>query len=65
MTSGPNPQTSSTDSPTSFFSAQTHKELRDEDSQAWTAIVGLLLGIISMGVVLAIVCVLLTTRYMT
>jgi hypothetical protein len=47
------------------FNAEARKELRDEDSQAWTAIVALLLGIISTGVLLAIVCVFLTTRYMT
>ena len=49
----------------SAFSAEARKELSDEDFQAWTAIVALLLGIISIGVVLAIMCVLLTLRYMT
>jgi hypothetical protein len=39
--------------------------LGDEDSQAWNAIVSLLLGIICTGVLLAVMCVLLTTRYMT
>ena len=43
------------------FSPETQKELREEDAQAWTAIVALLLGIISTGVVLAIICVLLTS----
>lgn len=49
----------------SSFSAETRKELKEEDSQAWTAIVALLLGIISTGVLLAVMCVLLTTKYMT
>lgn len=43
------------------FSEETRKELHDEDSQAWTAVVTLLLGIIATGVLLAIVCVLLTS----
>ena len=47
------------------FSAETRKELKEEDSQAWTAIVALLLGIISTGVLLAVMCVLLTTKFMT
>ena len=44
------------------FSAETRKELSEEDTQAWTAIVSLLLGIICTGVLLAIVCVFLTSR---
>ena len=47
------------------FSPETRKELGEEDSQAWNAIVSLLLGIICTGVLLAVMCVLLTTRYMT
>jgi len=43
------------------FTPETQKELREEDSQAWTAIVALLLGIISTGVLLAIICVLMTS----
>jgi hypothetical protein len=50
---------------TTSFSAETQKELKDEDSQAWRQIVALLIGIVSGGVVLAIMCVYLTTRYMT
>jgi hypothetical protein len=50
---------------TTAFNAEARRELIEEDGQAWTAIVGLLLGIISIGVVLAITCVTLTTRYMT
>jgi len=46
---------------TTAFSAETRKELRQEDTQAWTAIVTLLLGIISMGVVLAVICVVLSS----
>ena len=65
MTSAPDPHAPAANSYTTAFSAEARKELIDEDSQAWTAIVGLLLGIISIGVVLAIVCVTLTTRYMT
>ena len=44
------------------FNAETRKELSEEDTQAWTAIVTLLLGIISTGVLLAIICVFLTSR---
>ena len=65
MTSAPDPHAPTTNLYTSSFSAETRKELSAEDSQAWTAIVTLLLGIISTGVVLAVLCVLLTTRYMT
>jgi hypothetical protein len=43
------------------FSPEMQKELHEEDSQAWTAIVALLLGIISTGVLLAVVCVLMTS----
>lgn len=46
----------------SSFSAETRKELKAEDSQAWTAIVTLLLGIISTGVLLAVICVFMTSR---
>ena len=47
------------------FSVETQKELKDEDAQAWRAIVALLIGIVSGGVMLAIMCVYLTTKYMT
>ncbi len=47
------------------FSPETRKELKEEDSQAWTAIVALLLGIISTGVLLALMCVFLTMKFMT
>ena len=65
MAAAPDPHAPPANSYTSAFNAETRKELKEEDSQAWTAIVALLLGIISTGVVLAILCVLLTTRYMT
>ncbi len=65
MTSTPDPHAPAANFYTSSFSAETRQELKEEDSQAWTAIVVLLLGIISTGVVLAVMCVLLTTRYMT
>ncbi len=39
------------------------RELRHEDSMAWHDIVKILLGIISFGVVLAIVCVYLTLTW--
>lgn len=47
------------------FSVETQKELKDEDSQAWREIVALLIGIVSGGVMLAVMCVYLTTKYMT
>lgn len=50
---------------TTSFNADARKELKEEDSQAWTAIVALLIGIISTGVLLAITCVFLTMRFMT
>ena len=53
---------SATNSYLSSFSAETRKELSEEDTQAWTAIVTLLLGIISTGVILAVICVALTSR---
>lgn len=65
MTSAPDPHAPPANLYHSSFSAETRKELSEEDSQAWTAIVALLLGIICTGVVLAVMCVLLTTRYMT
>lgn len=65
MTNIPDPHAPSVNLYNSSFSAETRKELSEEDSQAWTAIVALLLGIISTGVLLAVMCVLLTTRYMT
>jgi len=58
------PHPATTNHFTSSFNAQTQQELKAEDSEAWTAIVALLLGIISTGVLLAVLCVLLTTRYM-
>ena len=64
MTSTPDPHAAA-NLYVSTFNAETRKELGEEDSQAWTAIVALLLGIISTGVLLAVMCVLLTTRYMT
>jgi hypothetical protein len=42
------------------FPAEEARELRHEDSMAWHDIVKILLGIITMGVVLAITCVYLT-----
>ena len=65
MTSAPDPHAPPANLYHSSFSAETRKELGEEDSQAWNAIVSLLLGIICTGVVLAVMCVLLTTRYMT
>lgn len=46
------------------FTVETQKELKDEDSQAWREIVALLIGIVSGGVMLAVMCVYLTTKYM-
>lgn len=51
--------TSETRAP-SHFDADEEKQLRQEDSSAWNDIVKILLGIIAMGVVLAIICVFLT-----
>lgn len=42
------------------FPPEEQRELRQEDSAAWHDIVKILLGIISIGVVLAITCVYLT-----
>lgn len=42
------------------FPADEARELRHEDSMAWHDIVKILLGIISLGVVLAVTCVYLT-----
>ncbi|HUE74649.1 MAG TPA: hypothetical protein VMP01_27525 [Pirellulaceae bacterium] len=42
------------------FPADEARELRQEDSMAWNDIVKILLGIITLGVVLAITCVYLT-----
>jgi hypothetical protein len=53
--------TKATETPVhSHFDAEEERELRQEDSSAWHDIVKILLGIIAMGVVLAIVCVILT-----
>ncbi|MFN0019616.1 MAG: hypothetical protein ACKVP0_15255 [Pirellulaceae bacterium] len=65
MTATHDPHAAPTDYYTSSFSPETQKELKDEDSQAWREIVALLIGIVSGGVLLAIMCVFLTTRYMT
>jgi hypothetical protein len=65
MTSPSDPHAPSADHYHTSFSPETRKELGEEDSQAWNAIVSLLLGIICTGVLLAVMCVLLTTRYMT
>lgn len=65
MTATHDPHVAPTNFYTSSFSPETRKELSDEDSQAWRAIVALLIGIVTGGVVLAIICVFLTTRYMT
>jgi hypothetical protein len=47
------------DSP-AHFPPDEERELRHEDSMAWHDIVKILLGIISIGVILAITCVYLT-----
>jgi len=65
MTATHDPNTAPTNHYTNSFNVEARKELKKEDSEAWTAIVALLLGIISTGVLLAITCVYLTTRYMT
>ena len=44
----------------SHFHPDEERELRHEDSMAWHDIVKILLGIISIGVILAITCVYLT-----
>lgn len=61
----PDSHASATNHYNASFSAETRKELKEEDSQAWTAILALLLGIISTGVLLALMCVFLTTKFMT
>lgn len=43
------------------FSKEMRAEMKEDDRQAWSAIVTLLLGIICTGVLLAVVCVLITT----
>ena len=65
MSATHDPQAAPTNFYNSSFNAETQKELKDEDSQAWRQIVALLIGIVSGGVMLAIICVFLTTRYMT
>jgi hypothetical protein len=42
------------------FHADEERELRAEDSAAWHDVVKILLGIISIGVILAVTCVYLT-----
>ena len=49
--------------PASHFGEDEARELRLEDSAAWHDIVKILLGIITIGVVLAITCVLLTLNW--
>ncbi|HZL90307.1 MAG TPA: hypothetical protein VFB96_18220 [Pirellulaceae bacterium] len=44
----------------SHFPPDEERDLRHEDSMAWHDIVKILLGIISIGVILAITCVYLT-----
>ena len=44
MTSAPDPHAPAANSYTTAFSAEARKELIDEDSQAWAALVGVLLG---------------------
>jgi hypothetical protein len=62
MTPHDPPDPHATKSYLNSFSPETQKELSKEDTQAWTAIVSLLLGIICTGVLLAVVCVFLTSR---
>ena len=47
----------------SHFPADEARELRREDSMAWHDIVKILLGIISIGVLLAVTCVYLTLTW--
>jgi len=65
MTATHDPHAAPTNFYTSSFSPEIQEELKEEDSEAWRAIVALLIGIVSGGVLLAIMCVFLTTRYMT
>ena len=39
---------------THYFDPATEKSLREEDSEAWNAVTGLLLTIVSMGLLLAV-----------
>lgn len=52
-----------THAPAAHFPDDEALELRKEDSAAWHDIVKILLGIISIGVLLAITCVLLTLNW--
>jgi hypothetical protein len=45
------------------FPEEEARELRQEDSMAWHDIVKILLGIIVLGIVLAIICVYLTLTW--